>query len=332
MKVCHFIASRGLGRGEFYIDLANELSGSCEISLLVPQGAHYLERISSAVSVHQYTSGNSRNNPFLFWELARKIRRINPDIVHSHFGKATEIFSRLNRVLHLPQIATKHNPRKGKIFNHLPHVIAVSNRVRETIAGDDVRVINTGITPVPVKPRSGRPGRFTLVAVGRLDPIKGFDLLIRDLALLDIDFQLKIIGSGSEQGLLENLISTLGLERKVALMGYREDIPQQLSDADLVLISSHSEGCPVVALEALFYGNLLLSTAVGNVPEILPRELLVEHGGFAGKVMEIYQDYDRFRQLFKQEQSELQSRFLLANIAAQHMDAYRQVLDETAGI
>lgn len=327
MKVCHFIASRGLGRGEFYVDLANELASRCEISLLVPKGAHYLGRVSSAVSIHQYESRNSRNNPFLFWELGRKIKRIGPDIVHTHFGKASGIFFRLNKFLHLRHVATKHNPRKGRIFDRLPHVIAVSNRVRESIRGDDVTVINTGLSPIALEPRHERPNRFTMVAVGRLDPIKGFDLLIRELAALDIDFRLKIIGSGSERQRLDELISSLGLQEKVELMGYREDIPQQLNQADLVLLSSHSEGCPVIALESLFYGNLLLSTPVGNVPEILPPELLVEHGGFAARVGDIFRNYERYRELFKMRQEELRSRYLLASIADQHVNLYRRLLE-----
>ncbi len=326
MKVCHFIASRGLGRGEFYVDLANELAGQCEITLMVPEGARYIDRVSSAVSICQYQHKNSRKNPLLLWELIKKFKVVNPDVVHTHFGKATEIFSFLNRWLHLPHIATKHNPRKGRIFDRLSHVVAVSLQVKETIHNPSVRVIPNGIAPVSFTHRKSRPERFTLIAVGRLDQIKGFDLLLKDLARLKFDFLLKIVGSGEERQSLAELISTLGLSDRVELMGFREDIPQQLNEADLVVISSHSEGGPVVSLEALFYGNLLISTPVGIVPEILPPDLLVEHGGFAGKVEQIYRNYDRYSQLFRQLQVKYQSSFLLSNIASQHIELYREVL------
>jgi len=328
MKVCHFIASRGLGRGEFYVDLVNELSAHCEVSLLVPEGARYLGRVSSAVSVVTYKRGNSRRNPFLLWELARKIQRIAPDVVHTHFGKATEMFVSINRLLRLPHVATKHNPRKGKVFNRLPNVIAVSNKVRESIKGDDVTVINTGIRPVEIGSRQGHCDRFRMVAVGRLDPIKGFDLLIEELAALEFDFHLKIIGSGPEQEHLSSLVDGLGLKENIELAGYREDIPRQLREADLVLISSHSEGCPVVAIETLFYGNLLLSTPVGNIPEILPSELLVEHGGFAARVTDVFRNYSRYRELFERQQAKLQSRFLLSSIAEQHLNLYQRLIGE----
>lgn len=325
MKVCHFIASRGLGRGEFYIDLANELSDHCDVSLLVPKDARYLGRISSAISVYLYESRNSRNNPFLLWELIRTIRSIAPDIVHTHFGKATEMFFLINRLLRLPHVATKHNPRKGRIFDRLDHVIAVSERVRTTIRRGSAHVIHNAISPVDIVPRELRPDRFTLIAVGRLDPIKGFDFLLRDLAGLDLDFVLKIVGSGPEEDNLKRLIRELGLQERVELLGYREDIPRLLNEADVVVISSHSEGGPVVALEALFYGNLLISTPVGVVPEILPPELLVEHGDFYATVKKVCLDYGTFAKKFRQLKSTCQAGFLLSNIAKQHIEVYCDV-------
>ncbi|WP_275099252.1 glycosyltransferase [Sedimenticola hydrogenitrophicus] len=326
MKVCHFIASRGLGRGEFYVDLVNELSGLCDITLMIPAGARYLNRVSSAVSVCQYQHKNSRKNPLLLWELGKQFKSLKPDIVHTHFGKATGIFRFLNRVLHLPHVATKHNPRKGRVFDRVAHVIAVSDQVRETIKNPHVHVIHNAITPVPITHRKCRPARFTLMAVGRLDPIKGFDLLLKDIARLEFDFLLKIIGSGAEKQHLMELVSTLGLAGRVELLGFREDIPQQLNEADLVVISSRSEGGPVVALETLFYGNLLISTPVGIVPEILPADLLVEQGGFAKKIEQVYRDYAHYAQLFSRLQQTHQRDFLLSTIAAQHIGLYSDML------
>ncbi len=327
MKVCHFIASRGLGRGEFYIDLANAMAALCDVTLLVPEGAHYLDRISRDIDVCQYQHKNSRKNPFLLWELRKKFKAINPDVVHSHFGKATEMFYLLNKWLHLPHVATKHNPRKGKIFDRVDHVIAVSEQVKKTINNPAVHVIHNAITPATIEPRKKRPERFTIVAVGRLDPIKGFDLLLKDLTSLEDDFLLKIIGSGEQAPHLQALIVTLGLTGRVELLGYREDIPHQLSEADLVVVSSKSEGGPVIALEALFYGNMLIATPVGIIPEVLPPELIVEHHGFAEKIKEVIEDYERYAGRFSKVQNKCQSDFLLDAITDKHIKLYQGVLD-----
>ena len=71
MKICHFIASIGLGRGEFYVDLVNEMANNEEfdIYLLIPENAKFLHRISKKVKVIEYSSKDSRNNPFLYLEL-----------------------------------------------------------------------------------------------------------------------------------------------------------------------------------------------------------------------------------------------------------------------
>ncbi|MCW8889092.1 MAG: glycosyltransferase [Sedimenticola sp.] len=325
MKVCHFIASRGLGRGEFYVDLANAMSGKCDVALMIPKDSRYLDRVSAEIEVCQYEHKNSRKNPFLLWELRKKFIAMNPDIVHSHFGKATEIFYLLNKWLKFPHVATKHNPRKGKIFDRMDHVIAVSEQVKKTINTSSVQVIHNAITPVTIEARKKRPERFTIVAVGRLDPIKGFDLLLKDLAGLDNDFLLKIIGSGEQAPHLQALIATLGLSGRVELLGYRDDIPHQLSEADLVVVSSKSEGGPVIALEALFYGNMLISTPVGIVPEILPPDFIVEQGGFAEKVTEVIRDYERFVDRFRKLQLERQSDFFLDAIAGKHIQLYREI-------
>ncbi len=190
-----------------------------EVSLLVPKGARYLHRVSPEIEIHEYCANNSRRNPLLLFELYRYLKKSSPDLVHTHFSKATQIFLPLNRRLQLPHVATKHNPRKGSVYERTPHVIAVSNIVRNSIHRGTPEVIRNGITPLPITARNKRPAIFTMVAVGRLDPIKGFDQLLRDLAPLELDFRLKIIGDGSQREELCRLIAELGLSEKVELCG-----------------------------------------------------------------------------------------------------------------
>ncbi len=154
---------------------------------------------------------------------------------------------------------------------------------------------------------------------------------MNDLASWEYDFRLKIIGSGLQETQLKELVTKLGLNERVELLGYREDIPLQLSEADVVLVSSLSEGGPVIALEALFYGNLLISTAVGIVPEILAPELLVAHGGFSRKLEEIVGDYEYYRELFSRLKLKHQPNFQLNGIATQHLNLYQKVLEKSTG-
>jgi len=76
MKVMHFISSRGMGRGEVYVDLVNALSKSIQVILLIPKGALYKDRVEGTVEIIEYYVHNSRNNPLLFLELWWKIKAV----------------------------------------------------------------------------------------------------------------------------------------------------------------------------------------------------------------------------------------------------------------
>ena len=175
MKVCHFYASGGLRRGHTCIDLVNALASDIEVALIAPRGASLTEIVDKRVAAFEYGSRNTRANPFLHWELYRLFKKINPDIVHTHFAKASEIFNFLNKALGIRHVATKHNPRKGRIYNKLEHVIAVSKGVADSVRHDNVKIIYNGIHPIHLPDDASINSVFTIIAVGRLDKIKAFD-------------------------------------------------------------------------------------------------------------------------------------------------------------
>lgn len=278
IRVCHFVADAGLGRGEVYVDLANQMSKSgrqVEVGLLVPRQARFCERISEQVRILEYKARNNRNNPRLWLELCRTLQHFRPNLVHTHFAKATEIFRVLNLWLRLPHVATKHNPRRGRVFEKVPHVIAVAEVVRSSIRNQHATVIYNGILPKPTtRPAQRHGGKLKLLSVGRLDPIKGYDRLITALEGVDRPWQLTILGEGEQRGELELLVKNLGLTGRVLLPGFRSDIPEQMSASDLFIMSSHSEGCSVALLEAMHYAPLAISTRVGLAAELFPDWLL----------------------------------------------------------
>lgn len=117
-----------------------------------------------------------------------------------------------------------------------------------------------------------------VIAAGRLSPEKGFDVLI------DAADQLKrsgdscgvlIFGEGPRRADLEHRIRSRGVGDRVVLGGFREDLDRLLSQADLFVLSSHTEGLPVALLEAMGAGVAVVATAVGGVPEVVTDR---EHG------------------------------------------------------
>ena len=325
MKVCHFYASAGLRQGHTCIDLVNALASDIEVALIAPRGAGLTEIVDKRVAVFEYESRNIRANPFLHWELYRLFKKINPDIVHTHFGKATEIFYLLNKALGIPHIATKHNPRKGKIFNRLEHVIAVSKGVADSILHDKARIIYTGIHPIRLPDDIRKNGVYTILAVGRLDKIKAFDQLILECSKLKFDFNLVIAGDGKERANLENLARNLKMNDKVKFFGFRIDIPQLMKKSDIVVQCSHSEGNSLVLIEAMFYSNIVISRRVGIAAEILPDLLLIENFNIAQKIQEVHDDYEKHSDCFLEAKTMHCSKLLLENYVREHFYYYKEV-------
>ena len=309
-------------------NLCNEMSKSEEVHFITFDTPENLGHISKEVHIH-YFKEFKRYNIFALWRLARLINDISPDIVHTHGAKATRIVYNIRHLIRTPFVATKHNARKGKIFNKLSHVIAVSKEAAESIRADHVRVIYNGIEPVEVTHSEERSsGRLHLLAIGRLDRIKGFDRLIEACSRLPFPFVLEIVGEGSERDRLERLIKAKDLEDRVSLAGFQNDIPQRMHDADVVVMSSISEGFSLVMVEALFYANIFLSTPVSGAVEILEERFLMSPDKITEKLEDIALHQAEYREDFLTLQGRIKEQFLLKNIVKQHIDYYKQVLKE----
>jgi colanic acid/amylovoran biosynthesis glycosyltransferase len=118
--------------------------------------------------------------------------------------------------------------------------------------------------------------RFCLLSVGRLNQVKDYCFLIRACAALrdqGLDFLCWIVGEGPERPALESQIVELGLQGRIYLIGQvpRADLPGYYRYADLVVMTSKSEGIPVVLMEAMAHEKLVLAPAITGIPE------LVEH-------------------------------------------------------
>jgi glycosyltransferase involved in cell wall biosynthesis len=132
------------------------------------------------------------------------------------------------------------------------------------------------------EPADWAPKRpFTLVTAGRLHAVKDHALLIRACARLrdrGFDIECVIAGEGPERRRLESLIRQCKLEAQVTLLGH---VPAQQMDslyrrADIVVLTSRSEGIPLVLMEAMACGKIVLAPAITGIPELV----LPEKNGF----------------------------------------------------
>ncbi|WP_297895250.1 glycosyltransferase [uncultured Campylobacter sp.] len=170
--------------------------------------------------------------------------------------------------------------------------------------------------------------KFSIVAVGRLDKIKGFDLLIRAASELKFDFELKIYGQGGERQNLQNLINSLNLQDRVRLCGFCDDVAAALAASHLHVISSRKEGFPVILIEGIFYSPVLISTRVGGISEILSEEFLCEAADLGAKIDEIYRTYGKYARAFAQKHAGLKQTLTLQNYISSLKNYYEELLCE----
>ena len=98
------------------------------------------------------------------------------------------------------------------------------------------------------------------LALGRLHPNKGFDLLLEALAATR-DVHLWLAGEGPQRGLLERRAAELGLAGRVRFLGWRDDVAALLASADLLVSSSRHEPLGNVVIEAWSAGVPVVATA-----------------------------------------------------------------------
>lgn len=116
--------------------------------------------------------------------------------------------------------------------------------------------------------------RFTLLAVGRLHPVKNHAFLLRACAELlarGVPTCCWIAGEGTERERLQRLIFELQLSGYVHLLGQLSQAQLDVSyrNADLVVLTSHSEGIPLALMEAMARGVPVLAPEITGIPELV---------------------------------------------------------------
>jgi len=124
---------------------------------------------------------------------------------------------------------------------------------------------------------------LNLVAVGSLQYVKGFDLLIEAIAALpEADKQrvrVVVVGDGPDRPALTEAIARHGLTSRVMLVGNTDNVGYYLKGADAFILTSRDEGLPIALIEALQIGLPIISTRVGTIPEIMGEDECAFIGG-----------------------------------------------------
>lgn len=179
-----------------------------------------------------------------------------------------------------------------KAFEKADDIITISDMSRNSIVNlfssvkNKIGIIHNGFDLEKITLNSEEPTeidekqRHRLIVVSRLDSNKNVISTIRALALIRkrVDAELFILGDGPERASLEAESRRLGLEDFVKFFGFIDNPYPYIKTADLLCLSSYTEGSPVIVLESLRLGVPFVSYEVGGVEEF-------SENGTVGKVV-----------------------------------------------
>jgi glycosyltransferase involved in cell wall biosynthesis len=188
-------------------------------------------------------------------------------------------------------------------------------------------------TFVPRPARSGRK-ESVITFVGRLDRYKGVDFLLEAFKRVlskDNTSRLCIVGAGPDETLLKKAALRLNVHGSVDFKGRQEDVRAVLSDTDIFVLPTLSEGMSNVLLEAMACGLPIVATAVGgNCDLISDRQngMLVPPGdphALSEALMEMLENRGLAQQLGDQARKTVQDHFSIECITVRYLQLYNSL-------
>ena len=232
----------------------------------------------------------------------RLLENVRPDVLHTHGYRSDLLHGWGARARGVATVSTLHgSSRMGgasavwewvqeRALARFDAVVAVSAPlvdalVERGVPRDRIHAVPNAWTP-PSEPLARADARSALGVpdtgdaaeadavvigwVGRLIPVKGCDVFLRALAdMRRTGWVARVVGDGSERASLEALAEDLGLADRVRFLGAVPDAARLFDGLDLFVLSSRSEGTPMVLLEAMGAGVAVAATDVGGVPDVV---------------------------------------------------------------
>ncbi len=310
-KVLFIIPSLRAGGAErVIVNLLRHLDRSKFVLILAVvnmQGAVYAEDLPNDIQLIDLAATRVR---YAFFKIIRLFWQLQPKVVFSTLGHLNLMLAILkpllpNRIRYLCRETTilsealKSHPYPRfwlwahKIFyGRFKTIICQSKYMRDDLIAnfsisinktviinnpvDIDRVLQLAAMPIAAKgygytTNDANHKIINIVSAGRLVEVKGFDMLIRAIAInANSAIHLTLLGDGPLKAELQNLATSLGIENQISFAGYQKNPFAFIARADAYVLSSRMEGFPNVVLEALTCGTPVIATpALGGTCEIL---------------------------------------------------------------
>ena len=272
MKIAHLVSSQIFAGIEQHVyELSSFMSDVSDQVIICDESIHHhMGRMKT-----QSLDIGSRYSPLNTYKIIKFLNQNNVSILHCHGAKASTIGKGVKMFSNIKVVSTIHGHKKNNnAFTNLDAVIGVNKLLIENIPKGTY--IPNWFNPSHAGERSSRTG--PIIAIGRLEPVKGFNQLIK--SWINIQEDLEIIGSGPEEQNLHQLIHDLNLSDRIKIVTNCDysSIEEKYKTTSGLIVSSHREGGPRVVLEAINHEIPVLGSKVGIIPDLIPSECLSEPG------------------------------------------------------
>jgi glycosyltransferase involved in cell wall biosynthesis len=234
--------------------------------------------------------------PAALWMWWRAFTSLRPEVLHVHcFGPNGVYALALHRLTRTPLVVTSHGETfaddhgvydrsallRSALRQSIDAAVAVTGPtqfvlrdLRARFGLVDGQVVPNGVdeTAPPVESLELPTGRPMVLAVGRLERMKGFDLLLDAAAHPELDAVHVVIGGdGSQSSALHRRAQDLGIADRVHFLGRVTpgQVTAAMAAADVVVVPSRREAFGIVALEAWRAGTPLVGTVHGGMPDFV---------------------------------------------------------------
>jgi glycosyltransferase involved in cell wall biosynthesis len=238
--------------------------------------------------------------------MVQLMRRLRPDVVHTHMAKAGTVGRLAARICGVPLIVhTYHghvfhsyfSPAKTRMFVMIERALGLmTDRIIVLGEGQRDEIASLGVAPAsklePIRlglelgqfldAEHARGGlrrelclddQIPLIGiVARLVPIKAHEVFFEAAAhVLKAEPRARfvVVGDGERRAELEAMVEHMGLGAAVRFLGWRRPMVGVYADLDVVALTSRNEGSPVALIEAMASARPVISTQVGGVPDVV---------------------------------------------------------------
>jgi glycosyltransferase involved in cell wall biosynthesis len=295
VKVVHLDSERGWrgGQRQAWMLMRGLRERGVACALLAPAGPLLHKARADGIEAREW-SGRGDADLVAVWKARSILRRLRPDLVHCHSGRAHALGVPAARLAGVPRVVVsrrvafppgRHPFAKLKYGRGVDLYLCISEAARRAlldagIPAERLALVPSGVPLAPPRPSGAGerpfagvpPGARIVGTVAALEPDKnalGWLEASAQVCERMQDVHFVWIGEGRCRGRVERMRSTLGLERRVHLAGFRDEPERLLASFDVYVLPSWSEGLNTSLLDAMVAGVPVVASRTGGVPEIV---------------------------------------------------------------